>query len=110
MGQASNLECQGLALAAVQDDLLRGGLFHLEAGSGFHLSHRVLAGVQALTRLMKFDLAMGIREEIAIVDGCGRFGGFAVAGMKRWLWPMVCAITLPDVVYIYLKLLRLCAT
>ena len=24
-------------------------------------------------------------------------------GMKRWLWPMVCAITLPDVVYIYLS-------
>ena len=24
-------------------------------------------------------------------------------GMKKWLWPLVCAITLPDVVYIYLS-------
>ena len=23
-------------------------------------------------------------------------------GLKRWLWPMVCAITLPDLVYVYL--------
>ena len=23
--------------------------------------------------------------------------------MKKWLWPLVCAITLPDVVYIYLS-------
>ena len=32
-------------------------------------------------------------------------GGILVSrdGMKRWLWPMVCAITLPDVVYIYLS-------
>ena len=75
------LERQGLALAAMQDDLLRGGLFHLEARSGFYLSHGVLAGIQALTRLMKFDLATGICEEIAIVDGCGCFGRFTVAGI-----------------------------
>src|SRR5574344_585923 len=35
----------------------------------------------------------------------GIIGGILVSrdGMKRWLWPMVCAITLPDVVYIYLS-------
>lgn len=35
----------------------------------------------------------------------GILGGVAVAkdGLKRWLWPMVCAITLPDIVYVYLS-------
>lgn len=34
----------------------------------------------------------------------GILGGLCVAhgGFKRWLWPMVCAITIPDLVYIYL--------
>ena len=35
----------------------------------------------------------------------GILGGFAAArgGLKRWLWPMVAAITLPDLVYVYLS-------
>ena len=35
----------------------------------------------------------------------GILGGIAAAhgGLKRWLWPMVCAITLPDLVYVYLS-------
>ncbi len=35
----------------------------------------------------------------------GILGGLAAGkdGLKRWLWPMVCAITLPDVVYIYMS-------
>ncbi len=35
----------------------------------------------------------------------GILGGMAAAhgGLKRWLWPMVCAITLPDLVYVYLS-------
>lgn len=35
----------------------------------------------------------------------GILGGIVVAhgGLKRWLWPMVCAITLPDLVYVYLS-------
>lgn len=35
----------------------------------------------------------------------GILGGMAVGrdGLKRWLWPMVCAITLPDMVYVYLS-------
>ena len=35
----------------------------------------------------------------------GILGGLAAArgGLKRWLWPMVLAITLPDLVYVYLS-------
>ncbi|MBQ9357677.1 MAG: MFS transporter [Prevotella sp.] len=36
----------------------------------------------------------------------GILGGIAAAhgGLKRWLWPMVAAITLPDLVYVYLSM------
>lgn len=35
----------------------------------------------------------------------GILGGMAAGrdGLKKWLWPMVCAITLPDIVYVYLS-------
>ena len=35
----------------------------------------------------------------------GILGGIAASrgGLKKWLWPMVCAITLPDLVYVYLS-------
>ncbi|MDD5862025.1 MAG: MFS transporter [Prevotella sp.] len=35
----------------------------------------------------------------------GILGGMAVSrdGLRRWLWPMVCAITIPDIVYVYLS-------
>lgn len=35
----------------------------------------------------------------------GIWGGIAVArhGLRRWLWPMVWAISLPDIVYVYLS-------
>lgn len=35
----------------------------------------------------------------------GILGGIAVArhGLRRWLWPMVWAISLPDIVYVYLS-------
>ena len=50
-------------------------------------------------------------EEYGLAQGTvglllgGIIGGILVSrdGMKKWLWPMVCAITLPDVVYIYLS-------
>ena len=34
----------------------------------------------------------------------GILGGMAAGrdGLKRWLWPMVCAITLPDIVYVFM--------
>ena len=35
----------------------------------------------------------------------GILGGIVASrdGLKHWLWPMVCAITLPDLVYVYLS-------
>lgn len=38
----------------------------------------------------------------------GILGGMAVArgGLKRWLWPMVWAISLPDLVYVYLSYMQ----
>lgn len=53
-------------------------------------------------------------EQIGFVQGTigiigltlgGMLGGIAVArhGLKRWLWPMVWAISLPDAVYVYLS-------
>lgn len=35
----------------------------------------------------------------------GILGGIAVSrhGLKRWLWPMVWAISLPDIVYVYMS-------
>lgn len=36
----------------------------------------------------------------------GILGGICAAsgGFKRWLWPMVCAITLPDIIYVFFSL------
>ena len=35
----------------------------------------------------------------------GILGGICAGrhGLKKWLWPMVCAITLPDLVYVYMS-------
>jgi PAT family beta-lactamase induction signal transducer AmpG len=35
----------------------------------------------------------------------GILGGMVAGrdGLKKWLWPMVCAITLPDIVYVYMS-------
>ena len=54
-------------------------------------------------------------EEVGLVQGTvgiigltlgGVLGGMAVArdGLKHWLWPMVWAISLPDLVYVYLSM------
>ena len=79
--QRSILEGQGLALTAVEDDFLGGGLLHLEAGSRFHFRHGVLAGIEPLALLMEPDLALGICEDISVVDGAGSLGGCAAAGV-----------------------------
>lgn len=52
----------------------------------------------------EYGLANGTIGLIGLLIG-GIVGGLLVSrdGMKRWLWPMVCAITLPDVVYIFLS-------
>lgn len=52
----------------------------------------------------EFGLASGTVGVIGLTLG-GILGGMLAGrdGFKRWLWPMVCAITLPDIVYVYLS-------
>lgn len=52
----------------------------------------------------EFGLANGTIGLVGLLLG-GIVGGILVSrdGMKRWLWPMVCAITLPDIIYIILS-------
>lgn len=52
----------------------------------------------------EYGIAQGTVGLIGLLLG-GILGGVLVSrdGMKKWLWAMVCAITLPDVVYIYLS-------
>lgn len=56
-------------------------------------------------------------QEVGFVQGTvgvlgltlgGIIGGIAASrnGLKKWLWPMVWSITLPDLVYVYLELLQ----
>ena len=54
--------------------------------------------------LGEYGFAQGFVGIIGLLLG-GIIGGVLVSrdGMKKWLWPMVCAITLPDAVYIYLS-------
>ncbi len=50
-------------------------------------------------------LAYGTIGVIALLTG-GILGGWLVSrnGLKRWWWPMIAAISLPDAVYIYLAM------
>ena len=52
----------------------------------------------------EYGLVQGTVGIIGLTLG-GILGGLAAGrdGLKRWLWPMVLAITLPDMVYIYLS-------
>lgn len=52
----------------------------------------------------EYGLVQGTVGVIGLTLG-GILGGIAASknGLKYWLWPMVCAITLPDVVYVYLS-------
>lgn len=54
----------------------------------------------------EYGLVYGTVGVIGLTLG-GILGGILVSrdGMKKWLWPLVCAITLPDVVYIYLAII-----
>ena len=51
----------------------------------------------------EYGLVQGTVGMIGLTLG-GILGGIVASrdGLKRWLWPMVCAITLPDLVYVYL--------
>ena len=52
----------------------------------------------------EYGLVQGTVGVIGLTLG-GILGGLCVSrdGLKRWLWPMVLAITLPDLVYIYMS-------
>lgn len=52
----------------------------------------------------EYGLVQGTVGVIGLTLG-GILGGMAVGrdGLKKWLWPMVAAITIPDAVYIYLS-------
>lgn len=52
----------------------------------------------------EYGLANGTIGLIGLLLG-GIVGGWLASrdGLKRWLWPMVCAITLPDIVYVLLS-------
>jgi PAT family beta-lactamase induction signal transducer AmpG len=52
----------------------------------------------------ELGLVQGTVGVIGLVIG-GIIGGILASrgGLKRWLWPMVCAITIPDIVYVYLS-------
>ena len=52
----------------------------------------------------EFSLVYGTVGVIGLLGG-GIIGGYLVSkdGLKKWLWPMVIAITVPDAVYIYLS-------
>ena len=51
----------------------------------------------------EYGLVQGTVGIIGLTLG-GILGGLAAGrdGLKRWLWPMVCAITLPDIVYVFM--------
>ncbi len=89
------------------------------AGILFMLFYRMPEGLLAkVSALFLIDSAhnggMGLSpQEYGLVQGTvgvigltlgGILGGMAVSrdGLKRWLWPMVMAITLPDLVYVFL--------
>lgn len=52
----------------------------------------------------EYGLVQGTVGIIGLTLG-GILGGIVASrdGLKRWLWPMVMAITLPDIVYVYLS-------
>jgi len=52
----------------------------------------------------EYGLVQGTVGVIGLTIG-GILGGIVASrdGLKKWLWPMVCAISLPDAVYIYLS-------
>ena len=52
----------------------------------------------------EYGLVQGTVGVVGLTLG-GILGGIVASrgGLKKWLWPMVCAITLPDIVYVYLS-------
>ncbi len=82
----------------------------------YRMPEGLLAKVAALFLVDKADNGgLGLSpQEYGLVQGTvgiigltlgGILGGLCVSkdGLKRWLWPMVMAITLPDLVYVYMS-------
>ncbi len=53
---------------------------------------------------IEYGIANGTVGLIGLLGG-GIVGGWLASrdGLKKWLWPFVCALTLPDVVYVYMS-------
>ena len=53
---------------------------------------------------MEFGVANGTIGLIGLLGG-GIVGGYLASrdGLKKWLWPFVIALTLPDIVYVYMS-------
>lgn len=66
-------------------------LIDAEANGGLGLSPQELGFVQGTVGVIGLTLG-------------GILGGIVAGkdGLKKWLWPMVCAITLPDIVYVFM--------
>ncbi len=54
--------------------------------------------------LEQYGVSYGTVGLVGLLLG-GIVGGMLASrdGLKRWIWPMVCAITLPDIVYVYMS-------
>ena len=65
----------------MEDDLLNGGLLHLEARGRLHFFDSELARIQTLALLMESDLASGIGGDHPEVEGLRRVGGLACGGV-----------------------------
>ena len=73
----------------------------VKLASPFLLDKRELGGLELSTAEVGF--AYGTVGVIALLVG-GILGGIALAhgGLKRWIWPMALALTLPNLVYLYM--------
>ena len=65
----------------MENDLLSCGLYHLEPRSRLYLSDGVFAGIQPLSLLVKSDLAVRIRQELAKINGGRCVSGLTIAGI-----------------------------
>lgn len=73
----------------------------LKLASPFLLDKRVNGGLELATE--KVGIVYGIVGLIALMTG-GILGGLTISkgGLKKWIWPMALALTLPSFAYIYL--------
>lgn len=77
----------------------------VKLASPFLLDAKEKGGLGLLTQDVGF--IYGTIGIIGLVAG-GLLGGFAISrsGLKRWLWWMLIAINIPDVVYIYMSIVQ----